>query len=214
MEITIVYDNESIRRDLKADWGFACIVAAAGRTILFDTGAKGSILLDNMEKLGFSPVAVDEIFISHDHWDHTGGLAEFLRKAGKNIKIYVPASCSIPPLPDAEIVRIGPAAELHPHIFSSGELKGVEQSLLVETAGGVVIVAGCSHPGVGNILTAAAERGKTRALIGGLHGFSEIELLDDLELVCATHCTEHKAQIASMFPRIFVPGGVGATIKL
>jgi len=212
MQITVVYDNESRRGDLRADWGFACIVEEAGRRILFDTGAAGSILLDNMEKLGFSPAEVDEIFISHDHWDHAGGLAEFLRRAGRNIRVYLPASCRISH-DRADIVRMGPAREIHPHIFSTGELRAGEQSLVVATARGAAIVAGCSHPGVREILTAAAQYGKPGALIGGLHGFSEFELLAGLELVCATHCTEYKAKIHAMFPEKCIPGGVGTVIS-
>ena len=52
MKITIIYDNETCREDLKADWGFACLVEVYGKNILFDTGAKGDILLENMKILG------------------------------------------------------------------------------------------------------------------------------------------------------------------
>jgi len=213
MRITIVYDNETRRKDLKADWGFACIVDAEGRRILFDTGANGSILLGNMEKLGFPPASVEEIFISHDHWDHTGGLSEFLKARGNKIKVYLPFSCSIPT--DAgEVVRVGPALEMHPHVFSTGELKHVEQSMVVETGKDVVVITGCSHPGVGEILEAAAQYGKVRALIGGLHGFCEFDLLRNMYTICATHCTQHKLEIESLFPGRCIPGGVGTVIEL
>ena len=48
---------------------------------------------------------------------------------------------------------------------------------------------GCSHSGVGNILKAASQFGKPYALIGGLHGFSDFDLVKDLTLICPTHCT-------------------------
>ena len=67
MKITIVYDNVVSRPDLAADWGFACLVETEGHTLLFDTGAKGTILLGNMEKLNIDPSIIDAVFISHNH---------------------------------------------------------------------------------------------------------------------------------------------------
>jgi len=58
MKITIIYDNTVFRKDLRADWGFAALVETYGKKILFDTGASGSILLANMEKLGYDPAAM------------------------------------------------------------------------------------------------------------------------------------------------------------
>ena len=74
MKITIIYDNTSSRPDLKADWGFSALVEVKGKKILFDTGTNGKILLSNMGKLEINPEEIEDIFISHLHWDHTGGL--------------------------------------------------------------------------------------------------------------------------------------------
>ncbi len=41
MKTTIIYDNESRREDLKADWGFSCLVEARGKKIIFDAGEAG-----------------------------------------------------------------------------------------------------------------------------------------------------------------------------
>lgn len=73
MKITITYDNEASKPDLRSDWGFSCLAEAFGSSFLFDTGARGSILLGNMKKLDIDPRMIEEIMISHDHWDHTGG---------------------------------------------------------------------------------------------------------------------------------------------
>jgi len=78
MKIIILYDNNVFQRGLKSDWGFSCLVETHDRRILFDTGSNGSILLKNMEKLDIDPLSIDEVFISHPHFDHVGGLSAFL----------------------------------------------------------------------------------------------------------------------------------------
>ena len=52
MKVTIIYDNTAYKKELKADWGFSCLVDVFNRKILFDTGTDGNILLSNMKKLG------------------------------------------------------------------------------------------------------------------------------------------------------------------
>ena len=222
MKITIVYDNETSRRDLTPDWGFACLVEAHGKNILFDTGAKGDILLDNMKKLGIKPSSIDDVVISHAHWDHTGGLADFLRE-NSNVRLYIPSSYSIPPDSAREVIVVKEAMEICEGIFSTGELQGfeqlpygdeIEQSLVVTTDRGQVVIAGCSHPGVRNILEAASIHGRIRALIGGLHGFSEFDLLKGINIICATHCTQFKAKIKSLYPDTYIEGGAGLVIDI
>lgn len=211
MKITIVYDNEVWKEGLKADWGFSCIVEVYGKKILFDTGANGSILLENMKTLNIDPTVVEEIFISHAHWDHTGGLSDFLKI--NPVKVYVPSSLQEPG-GAAEIIKVKETLKIHDNIFSTGELENIEQSLVVKTEKGSVVIAGCSHPGVENILNAASRFGKPYALIGGLHGFREFDLLKDLELICATHCTQFKPEIKSRYPEKYIEGGAGKVIEL
>jgi 7,8-dihydropterin-6-yl-methyl-4-(beta-D-ribofuranosyl)aminobenzene 5'-phosphate synthase len=92
LKITIIYDNTVYGGELQPDWGFACLVEGDNiPTVLFDTGADGSILLSNMEKLNIEPYSISDIFISHAHFDHTGGLSEFLRANG-NVNVYAPQS--------------------------------------------------------------------------------------------------------------------------
>ena len=213
MKVTIVYDNEVYKEGLKSDWGFSCLVETENAPrILFDSGANGSILLSNMEKLNIDPRSIDEIFISHSHWDHIGGLSYFFN-TNNDVKIYVPTSfrgihCV------KEVISVKEPIQIHPNIFSTGELNGIEQSMAVKTEKGVVVIAGCSHSGVGNILDAASEFGKIYALIGGLHGFREFDLLKDLKLVCPCHCTQFKSKINELYPEKCINCGVGKIISL
>ena len=210
MKITIIYDNEVWKKGLKADWGFSCLLEVYNRKILFDTGTNGSILLENMSKLNIEPTEIEEIFISHAHNDHTGGLSTILHINA--VPVYVPPSYQR--LTGSTVVPVKGPTEIHENIFSTGELKGREQSLVVKTEKGLVVIVGCSHPGVGTILNAASQWGDVTALIGGLHGFSNYELLKDLDLICATHCTQHKSEIKSRYPDKYVEGGAGKIIEL
>jgi 7,8-dihydropterin-6-yl-methyl-4-(beta-D-ribofuranosyl)aminobenzene 5'-phosphate synthase len=211
IKVTIIYDNEAFKEGFKADWGFSCLLEAFDRKILFDTGTKGSILLENMRKLNIDPAAIEMVFISHSHGDHTGGLSDFLRI--NSVPVYIPYSCPKPGTA-RDVIKVEEPTEISENIFSTGELKNVEQSLVIRTEKGVVVVVGCSHSGVGNILKAASQFGTVRALIGGLHGFSDFDVLEGLELICATHCTRYKLEIESLYPESYVRGGAGKVIEL
>ena len=210
MKVTILYDNTVWEKGLRSDWGFSCMVEAHGKTILFDTGANGNILRDNMNKLGIDPKVVDDVFISHTHFDHTGGLNAFLEL--NPVRVFIPSSCRVAKT-DAAITRVKEPLEIHDHIFSTGELSGIEQSLVVRTETGVAIIAGCSHPGVRMILNRAARHGQVEMLLGGLHGFREFALLENLKLVCPTHCTQFKKEIQTMYPHSYQEGGAGRVIQ-
>jgi 7,8-dihydropterin-6-yl-methyl-4-(beta-D-ribofuranosyl)aminobenzene 5'-phosphate synthase len=212
MKMTILYDNESQVEGLKADWGFSCLIECHDRNILFDTGTSGKLLLENMKALGVDPESVDEVFISHSHFDHMGGLSTFL---GENheVKIYAPPQIR-GIAPAREVIYVDKPMKLSEEVYTTGLLEGIEQSIAIEMEKGLVVVVGCSHPGVGNILDAARAFGTPYALIGGLHGFNQYELLKPLQLVCPTHCTQHISEIKSLYPEKYIGGGVGAVIEI
>jgi 7,8-dihydropterin-6-yl-methyl-4-(beta-D-ribofuranosyl)aminobenzene 5'-phosphate synthase len=211
MKVNIIYDNETWQPGLEAAWGFSCLVEMDGRRLLFDTGGDGTILLKNMEALNLDPRSISEIFISHGHLDHMGGLADFLR-LNRNIRVYLPRSCS-KPLEAREVISVQDPIEISENLFSTGELPGAEQSLVVKTEKGLAVICGCSHPGVATILKAASRFGRVAALIGGLHGFQEYELLADLALICPCHCTQYKAEIFRRYPETTVKGGAGRVLE-
>lgn len=207
IEILILYDNSSSDQNLKADWGFSALIRAGARNILFDTGADTAILLANMEHLNVSATKINTIIISHHHFDHTGGLSAFLY-AQPDAEIFIPQSLRGLHCPE-RIFLIDGEYNIDEDIYSTGELRGIEQSLFIRTSAGFVLIAGCSHPGPEHILPVVEKHGHIHALIGGLHGFSDYRLLADIDYVCPTHCTRHIAGIAERYPDKYLPGGVG-----
>ncbi len=224
MKITILYDNNVHNNYFKSKWGFSCLIEKENSPgILFDTGGQAKILMENMKKLKINEGNIDEIFISHPHWDHIGGLP-YLYKVKNEVIVYVPASFDdnkdkTPPFFDRfcyndNVISIRDAGEIHQEIYSSGELDGIEQALILKTEKGLVVVVGCSHPGVGKILDTASQFGKLYGIIGGLHGFSDYSRLEGLKLICSTHCTQKIEEIKIRYPDQFIEGGVGRIINI
>jgi 7,8-dihydropterin-6-yl-methyl-4-(beta-D-ribofuranosyl)aminobenzene 5'-phosphate synthase len=210
MKIQIIYDNTSINRDLKPDWGFAALIQAFGKNILFDTGANGEILLYNMHVLNIDPDNISDVLISHCHFDHIGGLSHFLNK---NSDITLHAPTSFRGVRHARnFIYYDKPQELFEHFYTTGELGNIEQSLAVETDKGLFIIAGCSHPNMHEILKATRNFGEIYGIVGGLHGFDQYNLFRDFKMICPTHCSKHIAEIKENFPEKYTEGGAGTMI--
>ena len=66
------------------EWGFAALVEADGHRILFDTGSRPETVLQNARELGVDLSDVEEVVLSHNHGDHTGGLVALRREMMQN----------------------------------------------------------------------------------------------------------------------------------
>jgi 7,8-dihydropterin-6-yl-methyl-4-(beta-D-ribofuranosyl)aminobenzene 5'-phosphate synthase len=213
MKVTVVYDNEASQPGLKSDWGFSCLIETkSGELILFDTGADGAILLSNMEQLGIDPARIGIIVISHAHGDHSGGLGDIL-ELNEGAEIYLPASVGAG-IRGRKVTPVMQPTRITEDVFSTGELRGIEQSLALSTEKGIVVVTGCSHPGVGTILDAASQFGEVYGIIGGFHGFSDFERLRGLSLICPCHCTQYKSELKELFPEQHIACGAGLELEL
>ena len=212
MKVTIVYDNEVRSQGLKAGWGFSAVIEA-GHTpaILFDTGADSPTLLYNMEKLGIDAKRIGIIVISHAHHDHTGGLPGIL-EVNREAEFYVPASFR-GTIAGRKVTTVTKPLQISEEVFSTGELKGVEQSLAIKADKGILVVVGCSHPGVEEIIDAASRFGEVYGVIGGFHGFHDFSRLSGLSLIVPCHCTQYKSEILELFPQQCVRCGAGLVLE-
>lgn len=65
------------------EWGFAAVVEADGRRILFDTGAREETVLRNAREMKIDLASITDVILSHNHGDHTGGLLTLRRELRK-----------------------------------------------------------------------------------------------------------------------------------
>jgi 7,8-dihydropterin-6-yl-methyl-4-(beta-D-ribofuranosyl)aminobenzene 5'-phosphate synthase len=185
MTLTVVFDNNPHDPRLRTGWGFAAWIEYGDHTVLFDTGADGTVLLDNMAALGLDPGAIDLVVLSHEHGDHTGGLAGLLalnREActerGECISVYLPRAFpgrfkEQVRATGATVVEVTGPTEILPGLWSTGQMGTglVEQALVARTEKGLVVVTGCAHPGVDQMVARAAEivGGEIALVVGGFH---------------------------------------------
>jgi 7,8-dihydropterin-6-yl-methyl-4-(beta-D-ribofuranosyl)aminobenzene 5'-phosphate synthase len=89
MRITCVVDNQAKHSsDLWGEHGLAALVEVEEGSVLLDTGKSGDVLLHNMALLGIDAAEIDALAISHNHADHTGGLAALAPRLRKDVTLY------------------------------------------------------------------------------------------------------------------------------
>jgi len=164
-----------------------------------------------MRELGIDAKRIGIIVISHAHGDHTGGIGGIL-EVNEEAELYFPASLW-GAIPGRKVTTVTEPIEISENVFSTGELKGIEQSLAIKTDKGILVVVGCSHPGVGEIIDAASRFGKVYGVIGGFHGFHDFNRLRDLSLIVPCHCTQYKSEILELFPQQCIRCGAGLVLE-
>ena len=161
LSITIIYDNNPFKTELLTGWGYSCLIRGVEKTILFDTGGDGAVLLANMKKLAIDPGEIDIAVLSHIHGDHVGGLERFL-EVNHEVTVYLPQS--FPTLfkdklrsSRIKIREIHGSTKICKNVYSTGECGPwiKEQSLIVRTERGGIVITGCAHPGIIKIIKEA-----------------------------------------------------------
>ena len=205
--LTILYDNYKYEKGFKNSWGFSCLIEGTGQTILFDTGDNDGNLMHNFKAAGKDPKEVDMIILSHIHGDHTGGITEFL-ESKTGIDVYMPHS--FPEEFKKELVSLGAnpvmvqdARKISDKVWSTGEMgtEIIEQSLVVQSPKGLIIITGCAHPGIEKIVEKVREMKDENILLvmGGFHllrtGTDVVEAIarefkdQNIQYAAPTHCS-------------------------
>lgn len=192
MRVISLIENTGKRRDLQTEHGLSLYIETEQHRILFDTGATDRFL-ENAEKLNVDIAAVDTLVLSHGHYDHTGGIAGFLKR-NRQAKIYIRENAFAPfyhcSLDEIRYIGISGIEKDHPRLtltcgnvtidseltlftnvrgrrcYPETNLKlkyfdgrryiqddfRHEQNLAITERGTRVVISGCSHNGIVNIL--------------------------------------------------------------
>jgi 7,8-dihydropterin-6-yl-methyl-4-(beta-D-ribofuranosyl)aminobenzene 5'-phosphate synthase len=233
LKITIVYDNTLHMPGLTAGWGFSAIIEYKGHTLLFDTGADGQALLNNMAALHINPLEIESIILSHNHNDHTGGLNALLA-TGIQPNVYLlpsfPASFIQPISQMVAVIETLPDQSILEGVFTTGEMGGEipEQAIAIEVDRGLVMLTGCAHPGIVAMIehVKAASGQPVHLVLGGFHlkDTAPVEVAAIVQAfrrlgvdhVGPGHCTGEQAiaAFAAEYGDDFVQIGTGKIIEL
>lgn len=213
MKIKIIFDKEKIDRRYQAGWGISYLLQD---NVLFDTGEKGQYIIDNMKMLNIEIEKIKKVVISHNHWDHLGGLWSLL-EIKKNILVY---ACSDfirefkEKIYSYSFKEVDIFQEIEKDIYTSGCLKTVyrdnmllEQFLIVKTNKGISVVCGCLHCGLLKTIDKVKEffpQEKIYSVFGGFHLMDKdnrfIKYVVDqmkkigIKKVGPSHCTGYEAK--------------------
>lgn len=249
MKITMLMEDKEVdRAGLKTEHGLSVYIEVDGKKILFDTGQSGKFI-DNAKALGIDLKGLDHVFISHGHYDHSGGLKRLIEEVKPNIEVYVgkgffddkyslrtsgdyqytgnpfdqaylkEKNIEVKYV-DRDMIQITENFMVFTNFNRKNEFENTNQkmflrenggykldpftdeiSLGIKTDKGLVVVVGCSHPGIVNILDTIIDRSgmNIHQVLGGTHLVEEDDekinkIIDylkekDIDLVGACHCT-------------------------
>lgn len=246
--LTILYNNKSLDSSIVADHGFSCLVESGGNVCLFDAGRIAENFATNVSKLGVNCSRINHVIISHIHDDHMGGLVDILAKCNKPT-LYLPFSYPQmrgEPLGDqaekdfkalldsykplvSDIIRKKESVKIGDEFYSTGMIEDetYEQALIVPTSKGLIVITGCAHPGILNIVRRAKDLMKQDVffVMGGFHllrtDSTQIktiaqELREVTKYVGPCHCTGEQAQgiLKDIFKEDYIDIQAGLKLKL
>jgi 7,8-dihydropterin-6-yl-methyl-4-(beta-D-ribofuranosyl)aminobenzene 5'-phosphate synthase len=179
MEIRIIAEASSKTDRDRGYWGLAILI---DRQLLFDTFCDGAILHHAFQEQQIDIEAINYVVLSHEHWDHTGGLWWFLDE-NPHVTVFICPQFSnqfksqLAAYP-CTVVEVSHNQLIGGTIFSTGAIQATyksnpiyEQALVITQNDRLILVTGCSHPGITTILHYVSKhyRFTSATIIGGLH---------------------------------------------
>lgn len=273
--ITLIENNPGVDSNLNNEHGLSLYIKYGEVKILFDTGKSGDFI-KNAELLKVDLENLDYVFLSHGHYDHSGGYKLFVESTKPNYKLIVgknffrekykfiegqtykyngnPIDKEFIDDNDIDIEYVEEDVfYLTKNIMVFSNFKIIndfevlnknfkikendkyilddfsdEIVLAINSEKGLIVIVGCSHIGIVNILDTIIKRTKTPiyGVIGGTHLIeadetrikSTINYLKgkNIEFLALSHCTGEKAmlEISNDFGEKALYNNTGNVIKL
>ena len=277
IRITILCENLIGQRVGLGEHGFSAFIETDRGDYLFDTGGGRSIVANSLA-LDKDLRTVQKIFLSHGHYDHTGGLPEVLKLTG-NVDVHahphvfldrmavlkengketkrfigIPYKKRYLESLGANFISNTDFTEVEKGIFLTGEVPRKttfekpdprlfseidgkidqdvfldDQSLILDTEKGLIVILGCAHSGMINILNHIVQKVEKEyfcAILGGTHlDFLTPEQLEEsikslkkmnIERIGVSHCTGMRAacRLHQEFGDRYFYGGVGSVLEV
>ncbi len=275
LKITILAENSVVVPfDVIGEHGFSAFVETENFNFIFDTG-QGRALVNNSIALKKDLSSVKFLYLSHGHYDHTGGMVDLLKikspldvyahpnifserywmKDGAQKYIGIPFSRAYLESLGSNFIFHKDFQEIDKNVFSSGVVerktpferidkemkvktdKGEfiqdqlwdDYSMAIKTSKGLVVILGCAHAGIVNILNhfiVKTKENEIYAVLGGTHlGFANdqqieetIKVLDkyNIQKLGVSHCTGLSVS-AKLFNKLgdrFFFASVGAVLEI
>jgi 7,8-dihydropterin-6-yl-methyl-4-(beta-D-ribofuranosyl)aminobenzene 5'-phosphate synthase len=276
-KITILCENLVGKLVGSGEHGFSIFIETDQGNYLFDTG-NGHSVVPNSLVLNKNLKSIEKIFLSHGHYDHTGGLPEVLKMSGKVdvhahphvfldriavLKENGKESRRFVGIPfkkgyleslganfilntdfrevergiflTGEVPKKTPFEKPDPRLFAELDGKTTQdiflddQSLILDTDKGLILILGCAHSGMINIINHIVDKtgkGKFYAILGGTHlDFLTPEQLEEsikslkkmkIEKIGVSHCTGMRAafRLHQEFGDLFFYGCVGSALEV
>ncbi len=277
IRITILCENLVGKLIGSGEHGFSAFIETDRGNYLFDTGSGHSIVANSLI-LNKDLKSIRKIFLSHGHYDHTGGLPEVLKlkgkvdvhahphvfldriavlkENGKETKRFVgiPYKKGYLESLGGNFIFNNDFGEVEKGIFLTGEVPRKtsferpdprlfseidgktaqdifldDQSLVLDTEKGLILILGCAHSGMINIIHHVINKtgkGNFYAILGGTHlDFLPPEQLEELimalnkleiEKIGVSHCTGMRAafRLSLEFGDRFFYGCVGSVLEV
>lgn len=179
MRIRVLFDKEARDEKFHIGWGVSFLI---GEKVLFDTGEKSRWLLDNLKMANADPDKLESVVISHDHWDHRGGLWGLLKRRPKLVVYSCPnfrrSFKDRVKLYGGRLMQVDKFTRISDGIYTTGEIDAryrdrpmPEQALVIKTSKGLTVLTGCAHPGIIRIIENIKRNisGDIFLVMGGFH---------------------------------------------